>query len=123
VFKLLSQVNIVSARGEYEKKFPGDSRQWKILAFLETLNNLDITLVTNLICLGDSVIEMEAAHILASKFNKAFIKTIKFREAPKPDELIKQLELVNEQFDKIFCGIKNLTIRVEKKLKEKSEKR
>jgi len=120
VAKLLSEVTIVSARGEYEKKFPGDSRQWKILAFLETLKNLDNNLVTNLICLGDSVIEMEAAHILASKFTQAYIKTIKFRESPKPEELNKQLGLVVDQFDTIFSAIKNLTIRVEKKSKDES---
>jgi hypothetical protein len=123
VAKLLKKVTIVSARGEYEKKFPGDSRQWKILAFLEMLKILDSNLVTNLICLGDSIIEMEAAHILASKFSQAYIKTIKFREAPKPEELNKQLNLVIEQFPKIFSAVKNLTIRVEKKSKEiKSEK-
>jgi hypothetical protein len=121
VFKILNKVTIVSARGEYEKKHPGDSRQWKILAFLEMLKNLDSNLVTNLICLGDSIIEMEAAHILASKFSQAYIKTIKFREAPKPEELNKQLNLVIDQFDKIFSEIKNLTIRVEKKPKDKNE--
>lgn len=121
LYKLLPKVTIVSARGEYEKIHPGDSRQWKILAFLEMLKSFDTALVTNLICLGDSIIEMEAAHILASKFNHAFIKTIKFREAPKPDELIKQLNLVSDQFDGIFSAIKNLTIRVEKKAKDKEK--
>jgi hypothetical protein len=118
VYKLLKQVTIVSARGEYEKLYPGDSRQWKILAFLEMLKNFDNSLVTNLICLGDSVIEMEAAHILASKFSHAYIKTIKFREAPKPEELNKQLNLVIDQFYKIYSAVKNLTIRVEKKSKD-----
>jgi hypothetical protein len=118
VYKLLKQVSIVSARGEYEKMYPGDSRQWKILAFLEMLKNFDNSLVTNLICLGDSVIEMEAAHILASKFSHAYIKTIKFREAPKPEELNKQLNLVIDQFFKIYSAVKNLTIRVEKKSKD-----
>jgi len=118
VSKLLNKVTIVSARGEYEKKFPGDSRQWKIHAFLEMQNALDTNLVTNLLCLGDSVIEMEAAHILASKFSHAYIKTIKFRECPKPEELHKQLNLVIDQFSIIFSAIKNLTIRVEKKTKE-----
>jgi hypothetical protein len=118
VAKLLNKVKIVSARGDYEKKYPGDSRQWKIQAFLEMLKSINSNLVTNLICLGDSIIEMEAAHILASKFSQAYIKTIKFREAPKPDELIKQLNLVIEQFDKIYSSVKNLTIRVEKKPKQ-----
>lgn len=121
VYRLLNKVTIVSARGEYEKKHPGDSRQWKIQAFLEMLKNLDTNLVTNLICLGDSIIEMEAAHILASKFSQAYIKTIKFRESPKPEELNKQLTLVIDQFDKIFSAIKNLTIRVEKKSKDEEK--
>jgi len=58
---------------------------------------------------------MEAAHILASKFSQAFIKTIKFRETPKPEELVKQLSLVTDQFSTIYSSAKNLTIRVEKK--------
>jgi len=29
VFEILNKVTIVSARGEYEKMYPGDSRQWK----------------------------------------------------------------------------------------------
>ena len=119
VAKLLDKVTIVSARGEYEKRFPGDSRQWKILAFLEMQKTLDMNLVTNLLCLGDSIIEMEAAHILASKFSHAYIKTVKFRECPKPEELHKQLNLVIDQFSTIFSAVKNLTIRVEKKSKER----
>ena len=61
---------------------------------------------------------MEAAHIPSSKFNQAYIKTIKFRESPKPEELNKQLGLVIDQFDKVFSAVKNLTIRVEKKTKD-----
>jgi hypothetical protein len=113
----LPKVKIISARGEYEAHYPGDSRMWKIQAFLNMQRNFDSQLVTNIICLGDSFIEMEAAHVLASKFQQAFIKTIKFRESPKPEELNKQLTLVAEQFPVIFSAIKNLTIRVEKKIK------
>lgn len=39
---------------------------------------------------------MDAATKLASKFSYAFIKTIKFRENPGIEELIKQLRLLNE---------------------------
>jgi len=77
--------------------------------------NFDTELVANIICMGDSIIEMEAAHVLASKFSQAFIKTIKFREAPKPEELVKQLGLVADQFSTIYSSVKNLTIRVERK--------
>ena len=114
----LKKIEIISARGEYEKLYPGNSREWKIQAFLTLLKFVNIKLVTNIICVGDSLFEMEAGRILASKFTEAFIKTIKFREAPKLDELIKQLKLVNQQFGTIYSSIKNLTIRVEKKKKE-----
>jgi hypothetical protein len=117
VKQLLARVTIVSARGDFESQYPGDSRMWKIQAFLKMQQQHDPNLVTNLICLGDSFIEMEAAHILASKFQQAYIKTIKFRESPKPEELNKQLLLVADQFPQLFSLVKNLTIRVEKKLK------
>ncbi len=117
ILKLLKKIKIISARGEYEEKYPNDSRQWKIETFLNLKNNLDMNLVTNIICCGDSVFEMEAGKILASKFDQAFIKTIKFRESPKPEELNKQLRLVIDQFNGIYSAVKNLTIRVEKKKK------
>ena len=118
IMELLKKIEIISARGEFEKKYPGNSRQWKIQAFLDLLKYVNIKLVTNIICMGDSLFEMEAGRILASKFKEAFIKTIKFKEAPKLDELIKQLKLVCHQFNSIYSSIKNLTIRVEKKKKE-----
>jgi hypothetical protein len=114
---VLEKVTIISARGDFERMYPGDSRMWKIQAFLNMQNKHKTDLVTNIICLGDSFIEMEAAHVLASKYQQAFIKTVKFRESPRPEELNKQLLLVSEQFSSIFSLVKNLTIRVEKKIK------
>jgi len=122
VYPLLSKLNILSARGEFEKKFPGDSRQWKILTFLRLLKIMDTNLLTNFICLGDSLIEMEAAHIFASKFAKIFIKTVKFREYPSPEELFKQLQLICGQFQSIYSTTKNLTIKVERKNKQNISK-
>lgn len=117
VFSLLEKINIQSARGDFELAFPGDNRMWKILAFNKILNDIDINLVTNLICVGDSLIEIEAGENLASKFEQAFIKTIKFREKPKIEELNKQLCLVCREIDSICSSVKNLTIKVEKKKK------
>jgi hypothetical protein len=119
VYPLLNKITIVSARGEYECRYPGDSRQWKVMAFLNLLRYTDTNLVTNLISLGDSPNEMEAAYILASRFGKAFVKTVKFRENPRPSELNKQLTLVIKQFDSIFSSVKNLSIKVDKKSERK----
>lgn len=90
---------MLSARQGYEEQFPGDCHRWKIEAFKNIKKNFDENIITNLICLGDSNIEMEAAHALAKQFNQVLIKTIKFRENPKPDELVKQQELVNDKFE------------------------
>ena len=113
--KILEKIKIISARWEYESKYPGDSRKWKIQTFLNLQKSMNVQLVTNIICLGDSFIEMEAGRILASKFSQAFIKTVKFRENPKPEELNKQLIVVANQFNDIYSTVKNLTIRVEKR--------
>lgn len=55
--------------------------------------------ITNIIAMGDNNIELEAAYHLASQFQSAFIKTIKFRESPSTYELTKQIKLVTQQFE------------------------
>ena len=119
VFEILPKIQIISARGEWEKDYPGDSRRWKIQTFLSLKAKLDTKLVTNIICLGDSLFEIEAGRVLANSFKEAFVKTIKFKEGPKLEELNKQLMLVENQFNSICAAVKNLTIRVEKKKKGK----
>lgn len=63
---LLSHKNItiISARSQYSEEFPGDYGRWKIQAFKSILHKLDSNILTNMICLGDSNIEIEAAHCL-----------------------------------------------------------
>ena len=56
---------------------------------------------------------MEAGKILASSFTESFFKTIKFKEKPKLDELLKQLKLIYTKFDSIYCPIENLTLTLE----------
>ena len=118
IMDILYKIKIISARGEYEKTFPGDLRLWKIKAFLNVLNDVNNNLTTNIVCIGDSLLEIESGRILASRFSQAFIKTVKFRDAPKLEELLKQLKLVSKQFNTIYSSIKNLTIRIERKIEE-----
>ena len=118
ITNLFNKIKIISARKEYENVFPDDIRQWKIEAFLNILKDIDNKKITNIVCIGDSLFEIEAGRILASKFTQSFIKTVKFKEKPKLDELLKQLKLVYEKFGSIYSSIKNLTIRIEKKKNE-----
>ena len=118
ISNILQKIKIISAKSEYQELYPGDSRRWKINAFVNLTNDLDVTKITNIICSGDSVFEIEAGKILASKFTQAFIKTVKFKEKPELEEVFKQVMLVALQFNTIHSAAKNLTIRVEKKKKE-----
>ena len=65
VADILQQISTVSARTKYESKFPNNSHQWKVEAFLEMTKTFDTGTITNLICMGDSMIEIDAGHILA----------------------------------------------------------
>jgi len=61
---LRKDVEIISARTKFEKKFPRDYQEWKYRAFLECQEKLEMQAVTNLIALGDNVFEIQAAHKL-----------------------------------------------------------
>ena len=113
---LLDKITIISARGEYEKMYPGNTRLWKIKAFGNIIKTVDCSLITNIVCIGDSFIEIEAGKVLASKFSMACIKVVKFKEHPCIEELDKQIRLVYEGFDKIFAQAKNLNISIEKNI-------
>ena len=89
VLPILERVTIISARAKYESKFPDDVPKWKLYAFLETQTDLENGNMKNIIALGDSMMEIDAAQRLANTFQKAMIKTVKFREFPKPNELVK----------------------------------
>ena len=96
--EIKSDITIISARTKFEKLYPHDYQEWKIRAFLEAQQSMEQDAITNLVAIGDNNIEIEAAYHLASQFNSAFIKTIKFRESPSITELTKQLKLVANQF-------------------------
>ena len=115
IYEILPKIKIISARCDWEYAFPNDMKKWKIHAFLSLQKELDTKLVTNIICLGDSLFEIEAGRIFANCFTEAFVKTVKFKEGPKLEELNKQLILVKNQFTSICSVAKNLTIKVEKK--------
>jgi len=112
---VLQNVRVISARGKYEAQYPGEVSKWKIQAFLEVQRQLNSEIITNLISLGDSNFEMDAVHVMGKEFAQAMIKTIKFRENPSPEELLKQLDLVYQKFERIVENARNLKIGLERK--------
>jgi len=115
VLPLLSKVKIVSARREFEWRYPGNTAEWKIQSFLNIKKYLQPDAITNIIAVGDNHIELAAACNLASKFDNVCIKTVKFRENPSIEELIKEVKLVVQEFNYIASNPKNLTIKLERK--------
>ena len=71
-------------------------------------------MVTNIVAIGDSQFEIDAASVLASRFERACIKTIKLKSMPSIIELTKQIELINTSFVEICNSGNNLTIRLQK---------
>jgi hypothetical protein len=112
---LLKKIKIISARDEYEDLYPGDTKIWKQKAFLHLKNDINDNLPSNIICFGDSLIEIEAGKIFASHLSDSFLKTVKFKEKPEVEDLIKQLNLIVDKFDFIYSKAKNLSIKVEQK--------
>jgi len=89
-------------------------KQWKQLAFLELGKKLDKEIITNLVSVGDSKFEMDAAHLLGQQFTRCFIKTVKLRESPTPETLMKELDLIVSKFDKIVLKDTNMKIHLER---------
>merc|ERR1711957_573877 len=85
VATFLSRIPIISARVKYEGIFPNDVFAWKRETFREIIGvriaRSRPGALLNLVVLGDSPSEMEAAHSSTSGVVSA-VKTVKFKESP-----------------------------------------
>lgn len=98
-------LRVLSARVDYEEMFPFDTFKWKEMAFQKLWreeNFLDKAAILNLIAIGDSDYEMEAAKLFASQSDRCLVKLVKMRESPTFDELHKELVIINERYQYIF---------------------
>lgn len=107
---VLRKVPIISARDRFESRFPYDTRQWKIQAFLEVYRNLGATKITNLVVLGDADYEIEAARIMGEEFAEGVVKTVKFRPNPGVDEHMKQVELMAKNLEMVIGNARDQKI-------------
>jgi len=102
---LLSQFSIVSARAQFEDKYPGDPFMWKRAAFehlLTKARQFPGEEGLNLVVLGDQYPEIDAAHYVAwMRAGPTQLKAVKFKEAPSTAELIAQLGRAERQLQSI----------------------
>jgi len=115
MMSVLQKVPIISARSRYEKFYPRNVSMWKINAFQDLQRELDLPIITNLISVGDAKYEMDAAMIMGKDFSECFIKTIKLRDNPSPEELLRQLDLVTQNFEQIVNNARNMKVSLERK--------
>lgn len=68
-FLMEDKIVMISARSNNEELFPTDCSRWKLETFKNNIKKYLVeNIITNLICLGDSHIEMDTTHILAKIF-------------------------------------------------------
>jgi hypothetical protein len=124
----LRYLKVVSARAKYETYFPGDPFAWKRQAFLDILSARTAAqeaaastflfgqsgascpnekFDTNLVVIGDSLAEMEAAeemstsHVLSTS---SVVKTVKFKDRPLATELLGQIRKMAHELAGIVEG-------------------
>lgn len=115
ILSVLQKVPVISARSKYEEFYPRNVSMWKINAFQDLQRELDLPIITNLISVGDSKYEMDATMIMGKDFSECFIKTIKLRDNPTPEELLRQLDLVAQNFEQIVGNARNMKVSLERK--------
>jgi hypothetical protein len=119
---IMKYVKIISARVDYEHLNPTDTLLWKQMAFKNLWEDSSLleknqNIITNMISIGDSNYELEAASAFADKSPcqaKCFLKLIKLKENPTFNEMQSELEVVITQFNKIFSAVRNLKIKLER---------
>ena len=100
----LKKINIISARVDWEKVNPLPEK-WKEFAFLNKVTNaidIDGTII-NLICIGDSIHEHNAARLSADKINNTsnnivYVKSIIFLDTPRFSEILYQLHILKQYY-------------------------
>lgn len=109
VLPLLSSIKIMSARRRYEQAWPADVFAWKRECFREVLltkwSQQGSWSGLNLVVVGDSPSEMEAAQVARSYFPPSLVvKTVKFKESPSVDELLDQLQFLAKELSRIVAS-------------------
>merc|ERR1712232_340141 len=110
VLPTLKKLTVISARSKFQGEYP--PREWKVQAFLEVQQQFNAALVTNLIAIGDSPYEMDAVAAMGTGFDKAFVKKVKFKEHPSPQELAQELEILLTRLPSVLASAENLKVQL-----------
>lgn len=108
----LSNIHIVSSRQKFEKVYPLDCdtddleifTKWKYYTFNEIVKPFVFNQSNhiNLLCFGDSDVEIKAVKQLSHNLSNVTLKTIKFVPRPTLTQLIEEIDTVLEHWNEIF---------------------
>ena len=110
-----NKIKIISARKLYENEYPNFQSIWKLATFIDISKLYNNNVLTNIMCFGDSNLEIEAINRISPLFKESYIKAIMFMQNPNILQLNKQLKLCIKEFSKIHSEVKNISIKVIKK--------
>lgn len=138
----LKKIKIISARNDHEgtdddfddkndeneEKIKNDEehkkmrkeilKKWKMKSFEELESKFNKNLLTNIMVIGDSEIEMEAGKNLGNKFREYFLKLIKFKETPNIHELENEINYLIKNFENMYAENNNIEINLDEILKK-----
>ena len=92
-------IPIVSARDLYESRAPTNPTLWKMLVFKDRLSKSQYV---NILSIGDSIIDMDALRDASSRMYGVICKRLKLIDRPSIHQLIYQLEMVSQIFDRMY---------------------
>ena len=88
-------------------------------AFRDMAGGMDARPVTNLLAIGDSVFEINAAKDMATLFPTSLVKTVKLDEKPSPFDLVNQLDLIYTNLYKIATYGDNMEVTLARESRQK----
>jgi hypothetical protein len=112
---VLAKVQVISARSTYGQTMPDQADEWKVQAFRALRQQLGDQVHLNLTVIGDSEMEMLAGKVLSQEFDHVVLKTIKLKEAPSPEDLFKEHQVISQKFEKILIAPRELSISLSRK--------
>jgi len=97
-FLILKGIRVISARKQFRHITP-NIMDWKKMAFRELVDELNDSVSTNIISVGDAEYEYEA--LISLDDNKKILKTVKFVKDPSYEIIIDQLNVLYDAIPSI----------------------
>ena len=107
---LLDEVNVISARENFNEEIV-PKHMWKSLIFKQLYKYFELS--DSIVCISDSINDINEGKKLKTIFKNNNISTIKFINKPSPIQNIKEINLIIENLGKIINSNYNMILEEE----------